>query len=52
MSDENLGEGIRPEENFEIIEVDCSAYLTEEQRSWPIGESLRPEEDFAGTDLD
>jgi hypothetical protein len=38
---------MRPDENFEIIEVDCSVYLTEEQRSWPIGEGLRPEENFA-----
>ncbi len=47
MSDDEPGEGLRPEEDFEIVEVDLTPYLTEEQRSWPVGEGLRPEEDFA-----
>ncbi len=47
MNDNEPSEGMRPEEDFEIIEIDVTPYLTEEQKKWPIGEGLRPEEDFA-----
>jgi hypothetical protein len=35
-----------PPEDFEIIEVDCEPFLTEEQRSWPVVDLIQ-EEDFA-----
>lgn len=41
------GEGERPEQDFEIVEVDLKPYLTDEQRSWPVGVGQRPEEEFA-----
>jgi hypothetical protein len=40
-------EGRRPEEDFEIIEVDMTPHLTDEQKSWPVGVGRRPEEEFA-----
>jgi hypothetical protein len=41
------GAGRRPDEDFEIIEVDLTPHLTEEQKSWPVGVGRRPEEEFA-----
>ena len=46
MKDE-AAEGERPEQDFEIVEVDVDQYLTDEQRSWPVVECDRPEEEFA-----
>ena len=46
MKDED-GVGRRPEEDFEIVEIDTDAYLTAEQKSWPVGVGRRPEEAFA-----
>jgi hypothetical protein len=40
-------EGRRPEEDFEIVEVDLTRYLTDEQKSWLVGIGRRPEEEFA-----
>jgi hypothetical protein len=36
-----------PPEDFEMIEVDVNAFLTEEQRSWPVVSWEMPEQDFA-----
>jgi hypothetical protein len=47
MKDDELCEETSSQENIEIVEIDCSVYLTDEQRSWPIAEGLRPAEDFA-----
>jgi hypothetical protein len=41
------GAGRRPEEDFEIVEVDLTTHLTEQQQSWPVGVGRRPEEEFA-----
>ena len=41
------GRGEYPEEEFEIVEVDLTPHLTEEQKSWPVGIGRRPEEEFA-----
>lgn len=41
------GGGRRPEQDFEIVEVDCTPYLTNEQKSWPVGVGQRPEHEFA-----
>jgi hypothetical protein len=41
------GEGRRPEEDFEIIEVDMTRYLTDEEKMWPVGVGRRPEQEFA-----
>jgi hypothetical protein len=46
MTDEPQ-EGQYPEEEFEIVEIDVTPFLTEEQKLWPIVESEYPEEDFA-----
>jgi hypothetical protein len=46
MTDESE-EGQHPEEDFEIVEIDVTPFLTEEQKKWPIVESEYPEEDFA-----
>ncbi len=46
MTDEPQ-EGQYPEEDFEIVEIDVTPYLTEEQKKWPISEGQYPEEDFA-----
>lgn len=46
MNDEPA-EGQRPEQDFEIVEVDLTPYLTDEQKSWPVGVGERPEQDFA-----
>ncbi|AWM37789.1 hypothetical protein GobsT_41900 [Gemmata obscuriglobus] len=40
-------EGQRPDEDFEIVEVDVGRYLTDEQRAWPVGVGQRPEQEFA-----
>ena len=40
-------EGRRPEQDFEIVEVDLRPHLTDEQKSWPVGVGRRPEEEFA-----
>jgi hypothetical protein len=40
-------EGQRPEEEFEIVEIDVAPFLTAEQRSWPVVRCDRPEEEFA-----
>jgi hypothetical protein len=36
-----------PEEDIEIVEIDCTPYLTEEQKSWPVVRSASAEEEFA-----
>ena len=36
-----------PEEEFEIVEIDCTPYLTEEQKSWPVVRCESAEEEFA-----
>jgi hypothetical protein len=36
-----------PEEEFELIEIDVTPFLTDEQKSWPVVRSDRPEEEFA-----
>lgn len=46
MKDE-FAEGRRPEQDFEIVDVDVSAHLTDEQKSWPVGVGRRPDEEFA-----
>ncbi len=46
MNDESA-EGERPEQDFEIVEVDVDQYLTDEQRSWPVGVGRRPVQEFA-----
>jgi hypothetical protein len=40
-------EAERPEEEFEIVEIDVTPFLTDEQRSWPVVRCERPEEEFA-----
>jgi hypothetical protein len=50
MNDEPM-EGERPEQDFEIVEVDLTPYLTEEQKSWPVGVGRRPEQEFAIEEL-
>lgn len=47
MNDDEGVEGQRPEQDFEIVEVDVDRYLTDEQRSWPVVECQRPEQEFA-----
>ena len=36
-----------PEEEFEIVEVDLTPYLTDEQKSWPLVRCESAEEEFA-----
>jgi hypothetical protein len=36
-----------PEEEFEIIEIDVTPFLTEEQKSWPVVRREAAEEEFA-----
>jgi hypothetical protein len=36
-----------PEEEFEIVEIDVTPFLTEEQRSWPVVRCETAEEEFA-----
>ncbi|MDB5309737.1 MAG: hypothetical protein JWO38_3939 [Gemmataceae bacterium] len=43
----NADEPNLPEEEFEVVEIDGSAYLTPEERAWPAGEPTLPEEEFA-----
>ena len=40
------GGPIFPEEDFEIVELDCFEYLTEEQKKWPVMQATQ-DEDFA-----
>ncbi len=43
MASESNGP-IFPEEDFEIVEVDCFQYLTEEQKKWPVLQWTQNEE--------
>gem|GEM_PF-6787859 len=36
-----------PEEEFEIVEIDLTPFLTEEQKAWPVVRSESAEEEFA-----
>lgn len=44
---EEPAEGQRPEQDFEIVEVDLTPCLTDEQKTWPVVECRRPEQEFA-----
>jgi hypothetical protein len=39
--------GEYPEEEFEIVEVDVTPYLTDEQKSWPVVRCESAEQEFA-----